>query len=329
MNPHDFFAQAWDALEGTLPASQVVELGTLRIRWAAPDESWLELLGAALNHSSPSEASGEVEIRLFSQSELELLPPLPVEVAEVKERGRLDDWCTPEFLAVAPMSSIHLADRRRGQALVYYCGQEDIPLWDRCAPFRLVLGFLAPARGHQLLHAAATALGGQGVLLVGRGGSGKSSSALVSLGPDSRWTFLSEDYTLLDQATLTVRPLYRSFKVDPTVLERMPWLRRGEMLGVVDGKECRLLPPELELPPTRCRVLVWPDRQQREPTLELSAIAALKKLAPSTLFQNPNARAEDFKAMASLCRQLPCRTLGLGDSPAPSLVEERLKETLS
>lgn len=329
MSPHEFFAQAWDALEGALPASEVVDLGSLSLRWSAPDESWLRLLGGALNQVAGGTERGKLEIRVFTQDHLGQLPPLPVGVEEVGERGRLDNWCTSEFLAVAPMSSIHLADRRRGQALVYYCGPEDVPLWDVCAPFRLVLGFLAPLSGHQLLHAAAAALEERAVLLVGKGGSGKSSTALVSLGQDSPWRFLSEDYTLLDLETLTVRPLYRSYKVDPTVMARMRWLEDGKKLGEVDGKGCWLLPEELVLSPARCHCLVWPDRNQSESSGALSAIAALKKLAPSTLFQNPNARAEDFKAMANLCRRLPCRTLGLGDSPEPRAVEQRLLEVLS
>jgi hypothetical protein len=74
-----------------------------------------------------------------------------------------------------------------------------------------------------LLHAAAIGWNGKGVLVVGRGGSGKSTFSVSCLmaGLD----FVSDDYTLVSASgPLQAMPLYTSVAVNPDMYERLPRL---------------------------------------------------------------------------------------------------------
>lgn len=74
-----------------------------------------------------------------------------------------------------------------------------------------------------LLHAAAVGWGGKGVLVVGRGGSGKSTFAVSSLmaGMD----FVSDDYTLVTASgPLQAMPLYTSVAVNPDMYQKLQQL---------------------------------------------------------------------------------------------------------
>lgn len=74
-----------------------------------------------------------------------------------------------------------------------------------------------------MLHAAAVGCDGKGVLIVGRGGSGKSTFSVSCLfaGLD----FVSDDYTLVSASgPLRAMPLYTSVAVNPDMYEKLPQL---------------------------------------------------------------------------------------------------------
>lgn len=327
LNPHQFFAQAWQRLDGKLPVARHLAFGSLGVIWEAPDGDWSEFFGRAL--PMLSEGAADLQIRVFDRSRLSLLPPLPINLREASERGRLDTWCTPDFLAVAPPSSLFLADRTCGRGLLFYDDIDSVPIWDLCAPFRLLLGFLGPLKEHHLLHGAAVSRDGNSLLLVGPGGSGKSSTALAALNPRSSFNFITEDYAVVELKSVPqVHPFFRSTKVVASTLERMPWLADLPLLGEQQGKECRRIPLDRPLEGGQMVGIVWPDRSCEEALRPVTPGTAARALAPSTLFQNPNSGKDDFRAMTQLCKTVPCFRLGLGDSPGPAELELRLDQIL-
>lgn len=314
-------------MEGELPLRAGGQVGGLNFSVSVPGPEWLERFDGAMEFAPVTSDSG-FELRLITHQHLQALEPLPVPWESLSQRGRVDDWCSEDFLAFAPPDAMFLVDRRRRQAIIYYESPKRVPMWDRCAPFRVALGFLGPLDGHHLVHSAALELKGKAILLVGQGGSGKSSTALVALNPESEFGFLSEDYTFVDEAENRVSPCFASFKVFPEAKERLPWLEQGQLLGEQMGKECRVLDREKLAKPCLLAAIVWPDRTSSEPISKVSKILALRKMAPSTLFQNPNPGQRDFQALTKLCRELPCFTLGLGDGPDAREVELRLRRLL-
>ncbi len=321
-----FLARVWEALEGMLAHRASFACGDLTVSVETPGPEWTELLTRSISHGS--EARPRLHLRVISREQLSLLPPFPLALAKESSRGRIPEWCDDAFLAVGSPYALFLVDRGAGRALVFYDRPSAVPTWDLCAPFRIPLGFLLPRFGYHLVHGAAVHTDQGGCLLVGKGGSGKSSTALVGLSPDSRLGFLGEDYLLVEEATATVHPFYRSLKVDARGLERMPWLADFETMGEQDQKSCRLVPREMLTAYSRMRVLLWPDRESLTPFAPISRGTALRKFAPSSLFQNPNAGPEDFRALVSLCRSLESFGIGLADSPSAPLVERRILEVM-
>lgn len=321
-----FLARVWEALEGKLAHGARFACGDLAISVETPGLEWTELLTRALSHES--EEMPRLHLRVISREQLPLLPPFPLALAKESSRGRIPEWCDEEFLAVGAPYALFLVDRGAARALVFYDRLSAVPTWDLCAPFRIPLGFLLPRFGYHLVHGAAVHTDQGGCLLVGKGGSGKSSTALVALSPDSRLGFLGEDYLLVEEANTTVHPFYRSLKVDSRGLERMPWLAGFETVGEQDQKSCRLVPRSLLAERSRMRVLLWPDRGSLTPFTPIPRGTALRKFAPSSLFQNPNAGPEDFRALVSLGRELESFGMGLGDSPSAELVARRILDMM-
>jgi hypothetical protein len=79
-------------------------------------------------------------------------------------------------------------------------------------------------RGLQLVHAAAVGNSNGGVLIGGKGGSGKSTTALTCL--ESKLNYIGDDYTLLglDSGRPVVHSLYNSAKLNSDHVQRFPTL---------------------------------------------------------------------------------------------------------
>ena len=81
----------------------------------------------------------------------------------------------------------------------------------------------AHANGKLLFHAAAVGTGGKGVLIVGRGGSGKSTFAVSCLAEGL--DFVSDDYTLITaQGPLRAMPLYTIVALREDMYQKFPQL---------------------------------------------------------------------------------------------------------
>ncbi|MEO0770938.1 MAG: serine kinase, partial [Cyanobacteria bacterium J06649_4] len=158
-----------------------------------------------------------------------------------------------------------------------------------------------------------------GVLLAGKGGSGKSSTALACL--NSELVYASDDYCLVEtDPEPYVYSLYNTAKLKGQAdLERFPHL--APLISNPDSftdekamvflqehypeKLINKLPIKAILLP---RVMGIPDTHIRR----ASSMLALKALAPSTIFQLPNTGQSALKMMATLARQVPCYVLELG-----------------
>jgi hypothetical protein len=180
-----------------------------------------------------------------------------------------------------------------------------------------------------LLHAGAVGGCDGGALLVGPGGSGKSTSALAGRG--SALGYVGDDYTLVG---LSPEPravnLYCSAK-----LERSHAPRLAHVLPPMDNPEPEADDKALyfldcgiaaEVP---LRALVSPRVVER-PTPRLvpldSGASILAALAPTSILQLPGAGARALGVMRELCQRVPAFALELGaDVDAiPGVLEELL-----
>ncbi len=97
----------------------------------------------------------------------------------------------------------------------------DLRPWDGGAPLRHIVHWSAQRRRKRLIHAGTLAVDGRGVLLCGKGGSGKSGTVLSGL--TNGLTSVGDDYILLDQAkSPRVERIYDVMKQDDAGLSRFP-----------------------------------------------------------------------------------------------------------
>lgn len=228
---------------------------------------------------------------------------------------------------------LSVLDREQNLACYWIEDAEDIPYWEKGSPLQTILNWWTSDRNHQYVHAGAVGNASGGVLLAGKGGSGKSSTALACI--NSSLVYASDDYCLVTTEPVPyVYSLYNTAKLKGQAdLERFPHLaplvNNVERMGVEKAmlflhehhpdKIVRGFPIKAVLVPQVTGKL---DTYIR-PT---SAGAALRALAPSTIFQLAGSGQSAFHMMSSLVKQVPCYTLELGTDMAqiPSVIERLL-----
>lgn len=147
----------------------------------------------------------------------------------------------------------------------------------------------AQANGKLLFHAAAVGYGGNGVLIAGRGGSGKSTFAISCLAEGL--DFVSDDYTLVTaDGQLQAMPLYTIVALREDMYQRFPQL--GTPILEEDGS-FRGGKPQFQIPTERfssnlnIRAIVMPViAGDEEPSIEpVSPGKAMTQLIHSTITQ--------------------------------------------
>ncbi|MEI6331192.1 MAG: hypothetical protein WCP16_18265 [Pseudanabaena sp. ELA645] len=203
-----------------------------------------------------------------------------------------------------------------------YCWFEDvvrIPYWYKCSPLQFVLNIWMDARQYQYVHAGAIGYADGGVLLVGKGGSGKSSTSLTCL--NSPLLYAGDDYCLMTtEPQPYVYSLYNSAKLKGKAdLERFPHLANMITNGDRLDTEKAILFLNDHYPDQVWRgfpikaVLVPKVTGARDTTYHpISAALALRALAPSTIYQLRSSKQMALSRMSALVQQVLCYRLDLG-----------------
>ena len=169
-----------------------------------------------------------------------------------------------------------------------------------------------------LLHGSSVGYEDGGLLLVGRGGSGKSTCALASL--DSDLLYAGDDYVAVELGPEPrVHSLYGSGKLVPDHSKLLPHLPQPAFTGDAEADEKSIFFVNEAYParmaasfPLRAVVVpkVTPGEAAYAP---VDASTALRALAPSTLLQLYPARPMALARMAGLLRTVPAYALATGD----------------
>ena len=260
---------------------------------------------------------------------------LPWRPEDIGPRGAVD-VATNATIRTAFMvgsSALSMLDLERRIGLFRVRDAEALPWYERAAPFRTLLHWALELRGCRFVHAAAIATAQGGALLAGRGGSGKSTTAMLCL--ENGFGYAGDDYVGI---TMDDRPyvhvVFTSAKLSATSIAWLPFLRpairvqpEGEEKGVAMIGE--LLPQQI-VPTFPLRAVIVPSVAGGASRLRrISGGAALRALAPTTLFQLPGSGAEAFAHVAEIVRRLPAWSLELGDDWAeiPGLVARAIEES--
>lgn len=227
---------------------------------------------------------------------------------------------------------LSLAARR---AIVWIGNAAGLPWHHRAAPLLQAWQWWSTAGGARILHAGCVGTADAAVILVGRGGSGKSSTAV--LGALAGLDYVGDDYCLLETRPEPVaHALYSTAKLHAEHLARFPGVPADAVLPASDPGEKAVLfmgraaPDRMSLRLPVRSVLAPRVTGADRPRLErLSAAEAMMAVAPSTLMQLYRHADPGCGDLAELVRRLPCWRLELGGRLAdvPDLLRRHL-ETL-
>jgi hypothetical protein len=255
-------------------------------------------------------------------------PPPPIPSAAVREST------SPRFvyrsgdvrgIAQPVEGSYSLFDPGSGEALYWVTDARSVPYYETAAPVRHILSWWGAANDRPLVHAGAVGTVNGGVLLVGRGGSGKSTTALSCLGSGLR--YVGDDYVLAEPGPRPVaHALYGTGKLQPDNLHRLPDLRPAisnldrlpEEKAVVFVAEHF---PDRIASSLPIRAVLVPRLDGRGPPriVPASPATALAAVAPSTILQLPGTGQESMDAMARLLERIPAYSISLSENLAENV----------
>ncbi|MFO1520298.1 MAG: serine kinase [bacterium] len=210
-------------------------------------------------------------------------------------------------------------DRKGSEGFYWVPDAREAPYYDRASPLKHLLQWWFIPRGSQIVHAGAVGTEKGAVLIVGKSGSGKSTTSLAAL--KSPLSYVGDDYCLVSFSGVPrVHSLYNSGKLCIDNLHRFP-----DLEPLVSNRH--------ELPEEKAMFFLYPSfKEKLVESLPLMAVLipritgragtslnrtsgleALKALAPSTLLQLPGAGERGLKALGELIRKVPVYRLNLGN----------------
>ena len=213
-------------------------------------------------------------------------------------------------------------DRERNHIVASIAWHDRIFIYERAKPLARPLLEWHNDQNVQVIHTGLVARNGKGVLLVGKSGSGKSTSSLACIcaGLD----YLSEDYVGLQRlhdGSFVGHSLYNSVFLETAHLARfaelLPYAIKGrppqEAKSVIILSQ--VFPQRLRrVVPIRALAMLKVTDNSEVRFRAASKGEALLALGPSSLLQIPNRGlgVPGFTRLAELVEQVPCYAIDLG-----------------
>ena len=317
----DFADATFDAAAnatGDGPAASFGILGqTVSVRFGSADlHGALTPAWSDLPMSSPGADAFTVHVVDRASAGDPPSPPWPADAYAPRDEV---DGFGDESLEVAyqlTTGTLVLWDASQRVGVFWTRAADQVPLWERAMPLRIVLRWALRDAGLALVHGAAVGDGDRMALLVGPGGSGKSTLALAALA--AGWRYVSDDYCAVDPGSLRVAPVTGFAKATDTTMRLLPGLSDIDDGGrTPDGKHV------LRVRPDGVGVLgavVLPQVSQvATPPVRVSAARAMASLAPTSLLQLPGSRDRDRELLSAVVRSAPAHALASGPDPAETL----------
>jgi len=310
---------------------------SIRLRFAGP--ALIPKLVPALGHLAHA-ASSERGLTIYAWDSASTATPPPAGPwGGPQSNGAPQTYVSrgPRVFAVycSDIHLLYLVDLELNVAFVWCERADAIPYYESGSPARVIFHWWMGARGLHLAHAALIGVPDSGALVIGKGGSGKSNTALACL--EAGMLFGGDDHCLVrTEGAPFAYSLYGSAKLNGGDLERFPRLRPlvANPERLEEDKALVLLHP------TRAAQLVdgLPLRAVLLPCITgwsgtrialASGSSTLLALAPSTILlaQFPRPHRGALAALAALVRAVPCYRLELGTDPAE--VAETVKDFLA
>ena len=245
---------------------------------------------------------------------------MPWTAHDLVERNLIRGYNDTRFRAVFQPDSraLSLFDRERKRALYWVADAAAVPMHERAAPTRIPLHWCIESPATQLVHAGAVGWKTGGVILAGRGGAGKSTTAVRCL--NAGLSFVGDDYIALgiDPAPYAWS-VYSSAKLNDDSVRQVPgaalsinnpdrdasekallFLRDQYQDSLVDGLGVQAI------------VLPKVTDQAQTRLVPVSRAVSMVTLAPGSIFYLPDAGAQAFHTIARLVKEVPSYLLEIG-----------------
>jgi hypothetical protein len=247
------------------------------------------------------------------------MPPPPCEQESFTDRG--DIWGLDSQRIKTAFHyydfSVNLFDHERRLGLYWVNKADTLPYWVSASPLRTLFHWWMERNGGQLLHAAAVGTEDGAVLIPGKGGAGKSTTALACLA--GGLLYLGDDYLIVrHRPQPTAYSLYSTAKLDPRRLDSFPTLRPFVRARPEDEKAVLFLHPHFRAQiraemPLRAVAIpqVTPGREDTRFRPEAAAVAQ-QAASFTTMSQLPHVGRHTYEFLGQLCSALPCHVAELG-----------------
>lgn len=290
--------------------------GTVYVRFAsrrlhdALAPAWVDL---------PAPPGGQPVTLLVLDRESAGDPPAPPWPADAYlPRDEIDGF-GDESLEIAyqlTTGTLMMWDARSRVGVWWTRAADDIPVWERAMPLRVLLRWALRDQGLALVHGAAVGRGDRMALVVGAGGSGKSTLALAA--HEAGWHYVADDYCAVEPSSMRVAPVTGFAKATDGTLAMLPGLARLASGGrTPDAKHVLAVRPDpcgvvgaIALP----RVSPAPERP-----VVASAARTMSALAPTSLLHLPGSRTTDRDLLGAVVRAVPRYSLASGPDLATTL----------
>jgi len=338
LEPCGYFDEVCDAMHETAQAVggftdyflQVANQ-TVRLRFAGP---------GLVPHTLPALAHLIVEPTCLPDLTIYLcdsastgtrMPPITWNVADQTYRGGVTG-CYNEggfHFSYRPWDLVlSMLDAQSSRAAFWAVDARRMHFSARGAPLRDVLHWWLSHNGGQLVHGAGVGTLSAGVLLTGRGSSGKSTTALGCLG--AGLFYAGDDHVAVSiEPTPFLHSLYNTAQLDVdgdfSISDLVPGVKDP---GPTPDRKVQLFMqphcPDRIVSGFPLRAIIWPKVTGRKDTCLRAASGAeiLIALAPATIVALPGAGQEALRLMAELTRRVPGYVLELGTdlSQIPPLI---------
>ena len=287
-------------------------------------------VGPSLAHLAGKSACGNPDsgagVALWDCAATAITPPdVPggADWTAAGESWRVTSHGQGRYLCEARPASLLWLDRREGQLVGCFADAGNLGCADRARPLQRVMSELCRSLGIQEIHAGLVGRHGRGVLLVGAGGRGKTTSSLDALHDGLQ--FLGDDSVAIGEGEanrLCGYSLYASARVRTEQLSRWPAFH-GHWKFPAPPEEKALLLPNTFIPrhlaaSVQIAAIAIPVVAGRGVRADrVSGLAAFHALVDES---RDNRRfgmtAAEFRRVSRLTREIPCFQLEVGHDPA-------------